>query len=218
MALSDAQAYLDRQGGEPAQGYLSAANMQSAISQVYADMDYHRSLKIPVGNHWVTTGHSTAISFRVSGSALLCPVWVPVAMTIDRIAFNVSVASSAGQTQRIALYNNHSSGIKPSTLIADCGTVSSASTGFKNITGLSVSLPQGMIWAAVAGISAAATVGVAYAGTTGWTHSASATTGAIGGSFVYPSFGSGAAPADLSAQSFSGMVGGHISLEMKRTA
>lgn len=217
MALSDTQAYLDQQVGESARGYLSAADVKSAITNTYADLDYHRDLKVPVGNSWVTAAHTSAISLRVSGSAILWPIWIPTAMTIDRVAFYVSVASSAGQTQRVAFYNNHSSGIKPSTLIADCGTVASDSTGYKSITGLSVTLPRGWVWGAVAGISAAATVGTAYAGMSGITQ---CQTGAlyVSGSLIYTSFGTGAAPADLSAQTFASGVGAHMSLEMKRTA
>lgn len=68
------------------------------------------------------------------------PIYLP-AMTITEAAFYVSTAAS-GASVRLGLRRINASGA-PSTLVAEFGTVSVASSGKKTITGLSVDIDEG---------------------------------------------------------------------------
>ena len=74
----------------------------------------------------------------------LVPIFISEDMTIDRIAIEVTTAA-ASSTVRLGLYSSTDS--VPSTLIADFGTVSSATTGVKELT-VSQAVSKGLIWAA----------------------------------------------------------------------
>lgn len=198
MAASDATALYTGSG----HGYISAQDAKDAITQWYSDMAAHRITTAAAGvSHMVTAMHSSAISLRsTAGQGNIFPVHIPTDMTISAVSIYVNSASTAGQTQRIAFYNMHSNGWKPSTLIVDCGTVATDTTGAKTVSGLSASLPKGVIWGAVIAQNGVATGGQCYAGVTGHPMSAGVSLTCAAGSFVYSSIG-GAAPADLSSGS-----------------
>lgn len=87
------------------------------------------------------------------------PFFVPVRRAFDRIGVNVATAGGAGAVARMGLYN--SSGGKPSTLIVDAGTISTTSTGAKEIT-ISQTLDAGLYYVAIVGQTASCVVS-AYA-------------------------------------------------------
>ena len=65
------------------------------------------------------------------------PVYIPIffgqTTTLDRIAIEVTSAQAA-TTVRLGIYDNDGTGGAPNTRIADFGTVSSATTGVKELT------------------------------------------------------------------------------------
>lgn len=76
------------------------------------------------------------------------PIWVPIAMTVDRIQISVT-AAQASATPRLGIYANTAGTDKPGSLIVDGGTVSAASTGAKEVT-VSASVPAGLNFVAIA--------------------------------------------------------------------
>lgn len=77
---------------------------------------------------------------------LVMPFWLGIAATFDRLAFNVTFASTTGGVCRLGIYN--SDGAVPTSLVLDAGTVGTTSTGVKQIT-ISQALQPGMYWLAV---------------------------------------------------------------------
>lgn len=76
----------------------------------------------------------------------LVPIIFGQATTIDRIGVRVTNAQ-ASSTVRLGMYNSNTNG-EPSTRIFDAGTVSSATTGVKEIT-ISQSITAGLKWIAI---------------------------------------------------------------------
>lgn len=98
-----------------------------------------------MGTIWETT---PGIIVTNTGSALvanrkyLIPWKCTRRRTITQV--QVSVTSSAvGSSIRLGIRNRNATTGEPTTLVSDCGTVSSASTGHKTITGLSITLDPG---------------------------------------------------------------------------
>jgi hypothetical protein len=73
------------------------------------------------------------------------PLWVPEARAIDRVGVAVSTGVAAS-VMRLAAYGVGSNGL-PGPLLFDFGTVSTATSGEKEIT-VSVTLPSGIIFLA----------------------------------------------------------------------
>lgn len=93
------------------------------------------------------TGGNTIVTFT--------PYLAKWNMTMTSLSVNVTTSSS-GNTQRLGLYSAGTNGL-PDSRLNDFGTVSLTSTGFKTITGLSVSLTAGTTyWFATSGSSAGA--------------------------------------------------------------
>jgi hypothetical protein len=78
------------------------------------------------------------------GTLAAVPVIVPEALTVDRIAINVSSAAAAGNTARLGIYANGADD-RPGALILDAGTVAIDATGVKEIT-ISQALSAGVHW------------------------------------------------------------------------
>lgn len=76
----------------------------------------------------------------------LRPFVVSVRRAFDRIAARVSTAAGAGGVLRMGIYAN--GGGMPGSLIVDAGTVSSTSTGSKEIT-IAQTLDPGVYWLAL---------------------------------------------------------------------
>lgn len=90
----------------------------------------------------VSTDYSVNVT-TASGLALYNPLWLVAAATLDRIAINVTTAV-AGSTVKLGLYADNGTG-KPGALIADYGSVSTATTGAKTLT-ISQAVPAGLVW------------------------------------------------------------------------
>jgi hypothetical protein len=84
------------------------------------------------------------------------PLWIPQAVTLDRIAVQIS-GSVATATTRLGLYSPDASGGFPGTLLLDAGTVDTSTAGLKAIT-ISQALSAGIIYVAVVNQTAAATL------------------------------------------------------------
>ena len=216
MPVADATAYYDGSGT----GFVTAQDGKDAVTQMYTDMNTWRQLPIAVGNTFIPGQHFTTQSFRLTANeCIVGPFWLPSAMTISSATFYIYTASSAGQTQRIAFYSHHASGWKPGTLIADIGTISSATTGAKTISSLSVTLDKGWNWIAAGAVSTVATAGTAYGSLAsfGGSHP-SATAAALPGGLTYTGWNSAAAPNDFSSATLSAVSAFCISCEMVRSA
>ena len=99
------------------------------------------------------TGYSqTASTDGTAGTPrmVIWPIWNPAALTISDVMLRIVGTTGASGAIRIGFYQLDGANSTPSTLIADCGSVSSTTTGFKSISGLSVVLPQGMLGLALA--------------------------------------------------------------------
>ena len=85
-----------------------------------------------------------------SGRMVVWPTWNPLAMTISDLTIRVMSATGATGVARMGFYAMDGVHGVPGTLIADCGTVATTSSGIKSITGLSAVLPAGRIGVAIA--------------------------------------------------------------------
>lgn len=81
------------------------------------------------------------------GIMYYCPLWVPKALTADRIAVKVDASGSAGAVLRLGIYTASPTTRKPDALVLDAGTVDGTSTGQKEIT-ISQALTAGLYWLA----------------------------------------------------------------------
>lgn len=83
---------------------------------------------------WHNWGYGNAAAINIpDGRLFAMPFWPGRACTLTGVAVNVTTLL-AGSTLRMGIYV--SDGVLPTTLLADFGTVTSASTGIRSITGL----------------------------------------------------------------------------------
>lgn len=101
------------------------------------------------GNYYGANGGMPGANAFANQQMWAAPLWVPHAITIDRLACEVTVLA-AGSTVRLGLYGSTVADT-PGTLILDAGTVDSATTGIKEILALSTRIPAGLYW--LAGVS-----------------------------------------------------------------
>lgn len=84
----------------------------------------------------------------VQAEMRLVPVRVPLGLTFSEVRLRTNASSAAGGLIRVGLYSADANG-KPASLIADFGTFdAAAAAGVKAYTGLSVVLPQGIVYIA----------------------------------------------------------------------
>ena len=160
MAVGDATNYFTKQSGEPVKRFVGQPDGVSYLTQAYTDLYKRRTLTVPVGNYFTPGVFVTTTSLRqTAGEALVWPFFMPEAITISSVSISVASASSAGQTQTLAVYHPAASGTRPGALLANFGTVATDTTGAKSITGLNVTLPQGMLWGYLGSVGTAATAG-----------------------------------------------------------
>ncbi len=88
-----------------------------------------------VGRYFTAQMTGGASTTAPPGSELrLLPFYVPVPRTIDRVACNVSTASStAGHVARLGVYNANAATGLPTTVLVDSGTVAVDTTGAKDV-------------------------------------------------------------------------------------
>jgi hypothetical protein len=111
-------------------------------------IDARALYKAPVSSRYYAN-HSTAM-FPGTASVFGATGWVffsahnlSFPTTIDKVSFEVTTAVAASNG-RVGIYSDVN-GV-PTSLIRDCGTISTASTGVKEITGLSQAIPAGRFW------------------------------------------------------------------------
>lgn len=187
----------DDSGNLTATGTVSATGLAGTLA---------RGPSVAVGR-WTNqlvgpTNYSATSQGDINNRLVVWPTWNPVAITISDLMIRVSSATGATGAWRIGFYQMDGSNGVPSTLIADCGTVATTSTGFKTISSLSVTLPAGPIGIALCA-QGIASVG-AYQGAYGVGAYASFAAGTVThGAFTQASV-TGALPATMTAADHDG--------------
>ncbi|WP_104084263.1 hypothetical protein [Cryobacterium sp. Y11] len=102
--------------------------------------------KMVSGNYYGANGGMPGTNAFANQQMWAAPLWVPRAITIDRLACEVT-ALVAGSTVRLGLYGSTAEDT-PGALVLDAGTVDSATTGIKEILALSTRIPAGLYWLA----------------------------------------------------------------------
>jgi len=104
-----------------------------------------------VSNYWycpVSMSSASAATYAMTADKLyLVPIWVTADMSLEALTCYVQSAVG-GSNVRIGIYNYNSTGLG-GTLLAEGGTASSASTGWKIVSGMSASVSQGYYFLAV---------------------------------------------------------------------
>lgn len=100
---------------------------------------------IPAGQYVLPCGAgAVATAATGNGSLRLAPWRVERAITIDRLAVEVTTAGEAGSVFRLGAYGD-SSGY-PGALLVDGGTVAGDTTGAKEVTITALVLTPGLYW------------------------------------------------------------------------
>lgn len=159
--------------------------------------DYFRS---GYYSHGLFASAATSTTVPTLNDLHVRPFLVPVRRAFDRIGVNVTGAAAAGGVLRFGIYAD--GGGVPGSLLVDAGTVSSTSTGAREVT-ISQTLNPGVWWlAAVTQTASCSMTSYASATTTPWqsryTTPPSFTTT---NTYVLPSV-SGALPASPTASSW----------------
>jgi len=97
-----------------------------------------------VSNYWyapMSNGASAAVYALTADKLYLVPITTTADMSLEALTAYVSTAVG-GSNVRIGIYNYNSTGLG-GTLLAEGGTASSASTGWKIMSGMSTSVSQG---------------------------------------------------------------------------
>lgn len=127
---------------------LTASNLKAYVGGIYPHMGS--------GRYWGTPNANALASFAFStGELYFTPLWVPVAMTVDRISINVQSGIASG-TVRLGIYSSNANGV-PASLLLDAGTVATTSSGVKEAT-ISQALTPGIYWLAAVSQTAGATL------------------------------------------------------------
>lgn len=127
---------VDLKGGTSGQ-YL-AKNSNTDMDFVWNTVTIPTGFPMPgaanyVSNRNFTFHDTTGTAGTVANAMVLIPVFFSGTKTLDRIAVEVTTAAAAS-TVRLGIYDDDGTGGQPGTLIADFGTVSSATTGVKELT------------------------------------------------------------------------------------
>lgn len=112
----------------------------------------------PRVGEWITQAASALDQYSVAdGWVRLGPMWLP-AGTYDGLAFQVSIAGSAGALLRPVIYADDGTG-QPGARALDVAAVDATTTGRKEITGLSLGVPSSgsLLWCGLAIQGGAAT-------------------------------------------------------------
>ena len=103
-----------------------------------------------VSNYWyapMSNGASAAVYALTADKLYLVPITTTADMSLEALTAYVSTAVG-GSNVRIGIYNYNSTGLG-GTLLAEAGTASSASMGWKIMSGMSTSVSQGHYFLAV---------------------------------------------------------------------
>lgn len=163
------------------------------------------SLGMASALYYVTTLPNSTTAAMTQNLALYVPVWFGRACTLDRVGVAVST-NIASSVVRLGLYTS-SNGL-PTTLVADFGTVASATTGAKEIT-ISQAVNGGLYWLAIVNQTAGGVVLRGNAGGYGLN--------AIGDSTL-TAYSSGVQVTHYTQSSVSGALGASASVDAVRGA
>jgi len=103
-----------------------------------------------VSNYWyapMSNGAGAASSQLTADKLYLMPITTTADMSLEALTCYVETAVG-GSNVRLGIYNYNSTGLG-GTLLAEAGTASSASTGWKIMSGMSTTLSQGHYFLAV---------------------------------------------------------------------
>lgn len=138
---ADPEGPVDTGGGGLTQEAADAA--YAPLSSLRSHSSFFRS------GYYSSTPHTNRTT---AGSTLnqlnFQPLWVPRALTIDRIAVEVTGAGGAGAVQRLGIYSDAAAKDHPGALLLDAGTVDATGTGLLAIT-INQALTAGLYWLAV---------------------------------------------------------------------
>jgi len=95
-------------------------------------------------SQWYSSGVARGTITPPNGSITYVPFTAEIARTFQAIGIQVTAAGQAGSVCRLGVYGENPNG-GVGNLLYDLGTVATASTGIKTITGLSLLL-QGRVW------------------------------------------------------------------------
>lgn len=130
---------------------LAGELIEGQLADHMADLDaHHKELwdTFRTGQYYRGAG---AFQAYTSGGAIVAntlyafPLWIPRAMTLDRIA--VQVTAQAGQKVRLGIYNDGTN-LYPGILVKDAGEITLSSTGVKTIDIDPTALTKGLYWVA----------------------------------------------------------------------
>lgn len=122
--------------------------------RVPTEVDARPTTFLRAGTYHVPPQTAATASFG-NGNARAVPIWLPRAVTLDRIGLEVTTAGATGALYRLGIFDDDGNGL-PSTVRLDAGTVDAATTGAKELT-ISHLLGPGLFWLAGAQQGAPAT-------------------------------------------------------------
>jgi len=102
------------------------------------------------GNYWFPSSGASVAAATLNNTMSLAAMYLPKPVSISRVACNVTTAA-ASSVVRIGLYQHDPTTGRPklsTSPLFDWGTIDSTTTGVKEITGLSATLPGGWSWLA----------------------------------------------------------------------
>lgn len=96
-------------------------------------------------NVWYYLGlTATTANTLGNGTLRLCPVFIPIEKTLDRIGAEITGAGESGSTLRLGIYRDDGTGF-PGALLLDAGTIDATSATVQQITINQVITP-GVYW------------------------------------------------------------------------
>lgn len=181
-----------------AKGDLIAATAADAVARVAvgaagsrlvatpaatAGVDWVAERVVPaVGDYWATHSYVAAAAVTTNmGTGRFWPIAVPRAMTVSELGVYANAAGAAGGVWRLGVYAHDPATGLPGALMVDVGAVDPTTIGFKLVTGLSLVLPAGIVWACL--------VVEGTGGGGGSTHSGPSVPITVAGSFTLASGG-----------------------------
>lgn len=123
------------------------------------DIESYRAKGATLNRWYMSTSGGTALT---TGSPTIntlraIPLVVSKLVTIDQLAINVTTLGT-GSNARVGIYTDNGN-LYPGALVADCGSISTATTGVKTYaTNLPVTLLPGLYWLVIVGDGTAPTI------------------------------------------------------------
>lgn len=97
------------------------------------------------GYYYVAQPTGTTTGLMIQNAMRATPIFVPRAVTLDRIGAEVTVAGEAGSVIRLGIYSDDGNGV-PGTLLLDAGTIAGDGSAIWKEIAISQAVPAGLIW------------------------------------------------------------------------